>query len=284
MTESESNYLDPELLARLPQLPAVASVPRPHRIWIVEWLSETDKRTGFQLYEWLEEQFPDWSSYYRCTNKQEVLDSIECATQYANNSLGLPLLHLEAHGNGLGLAAAREFSDDQFLSWDELVDPFQALNLGTRCNLIIFVASCIGFAGIQAFARGPRAPAVAMVGPDSVLGENVLFRGTKELYRRLCDKGASLTEAAESASRETSPAGFEVEPLACMAFESLVMALTKYTPDELPPADIIQAAWDELFMIDIYPANTERFGMDMSRVLDVVSEWLRTTENNRIKH
>lgn len=134
----------------------------------------------------------------------------------------VPILHLEAHGSNLGLEGPNGSGDKELLSWGELTKPFQGLNLATRCNLIVVVAACTGFAGIQALVKGPRAPAVALVGPDTTVMPKELLEGTKEFYRRWMDENPKLLEIAASASQQAGPVIFEVEPFAMLAYEAMV--------------------------------------------------------------
>ncbi|MGD9576771.1 MAG: hypothetical protein AB7Y74_00815 [Syntrophorhabdus sp.] len=191
------------------------------------------------------------------------------------------MLHLEAHGSEAGLTGPNGTGDKEFLSWDELTDPLQRLNLATQCNLLVFVAACNGFAGIKAFYRGPRAPAVALVGPDSIVAEANLLWGTKEFYRRYMDESPRLTEIVGSASREAGTVEFEKEPFALLAFESMIKAFIHGVPPrqwmqrlERIRARIpeLQLRWNELFMIDLWPANQERFGLDITAVVESLSK------------
>lgn len=273
-------------------------------VWIVEWLHPPDKKTGHLLHEWMEQKRLGWSVFNCCDSKDDVLNAIERATICAAQSGMLPVLHLEAHGDHVGLEGPDGRGGVEVLTWDELSEPLQRLNRATRCNLVVLVAACVGFAAIGAFRRGPRAPAVALVGPDDDLNEGDLLRGTKEFYRRWCDSDARLSEAAESASREAGAVQFEIEPFAVLAFEALTRALIISSRSAardarservaermrtlgtlsnaeidaqlsklpaLPTPSDLQLMWDELFMIDLWPANGDRFGVNMSSVIDTLS-------------
>jgi hypothetical protein len=108
---------------------------------------------------------------------------------------------------------------------------------------------------------------------------------------------------AESASREVEPAAFGLEPFATLAFDAMAESLIRsIRPCEqhrrmekvqqrmralngaseteierklslLPPilpAPLLQRTWDELFMIDLYPANRVRFGVDMAAIVEML--------------
>lgn len=105
-----------------------------------------------------------------------------------------------------------------------------------------------------------------------------LLLGAKEFYRRWQDKNASLAEIAESASREAGTVAFEWEPFALIAYDALVERLVMCCRraegrlNALPPASALQQVWDEMFMIDLYPNNRERFGLDMRAITEFITE------------
>lgn len=173
----------------------------------------------------------------------------------------------------------------------------------TRCNLTVVIAACIGFAGINALVRGPRAPAIALVGPGASIMDSSLLNGTKEIYRRWMDNNPKLDEITISASREAGTVSFEWEPFAVLAYDALAERLiflmrhaqqrmqvnrfrkrmleeTKWSAAEIErqlsllspsvQATLIQQLWDEMFMIDLYPENRERFGVKWTEIADLV--------------
>lgn len=293
LTESEC-----ALIEILPSPPALVAV-RLTNIWIIEWLSPGERQTGNELHQWMEQQRHGWSIYNPCTSKNEVIRSIARAADFASQSGMLPVLHIEAHGGPAGLTPSRD-TGGELLPWAELIFPLQKLNVATNCNLILVVAACLGFAAIQALTEGPRAPAVALVGPDATVNESDLLLGVKEFYRRFRDENPQLTYMAESASREMRTADFLIESFAILAYETFVEQLvrgsrpaehkaflerlrqrmhqqTSYSAKEIEqrlaglpellPSHQLQQIWDYMFMIDLEPRNQERFGVNWSEIM-----------------
>jgi len=283
--------------------PPVSAVIRSTNIWIIEWLPSDEQRTGRLLHEWMQEHRRGWSVYSTCACKKEVLSSIDRATNLAKKSGMIPVLHLEAHGNEMCLGLLDGNGGVEVLTWDELTEPLQRLNLATRCNLVLVVAACIGFAGIKALVRGPRAPAIALVGPNAPIMSGSLLSGTKEFYKRWMDGNPNFAEIAASASRESGTVSFAWEPFAVLAYDALakqvVISMRKdqqrmqvrrihqrmveqnrwsaaeieHRLSLLTPslqANLTQRLWDEMFMIDLYPENRERFGVNWAREIEMV--------------
>lgn len=292
LTASERSLID-----SLPKPPAFAEVQTTN-VWIIEWLSTGERRTGKELYEWMEQQRPGWSIYDRCATKGEVICSIKQAAHTTQQNGMVPVLHIEAHSGPNGIEPSRD-TKEELLTWGELTIPLQHLNVATKCNLIVVVAACLGFAAIQALTKGPRAPAVALVGPDATVCESDLLLGAKEFYRRFKDKKPRLIDMAESASREMSGTDFEIEPFATLAYESFIEQLirkkrplecqarldrlrhrmhqeTSFPEEEIKrrlaelpeilPSDHLQQIWDYMFMIDLDQKNKERFGLNWDEI------------------
>jgi hypothetical protein len=284
--------------------PPKQAVIKSTNIWIIEWLPKDDSHTGRLLHEWMERQRPRWSYYCECSHKLEVLSAINRATDLATKHNMIPVLHFESHGNKTGLVGPADKGDMELLTWDELNKPLQMLNLATHCNLVVFVAACIGFAGIKAFTRGPLAPAVALVGPNAQIQTRSLLYGTKEFYRRMMDENPRLEEMAVNASRESGNAFFDWEPFAVLAYDAFAEQIifsrresqksvrierirkwmyeeNKWSSEEIEhrlsfispslEATSTQKIWDTMFMIDKYPENRERFGVNWFEVLEMVS-------------
>ena len=221
-----------ELFESLPGPPAMAEI-QVTNIWIVEWLLPDDQPTGRLLYDWMNDRRPGWSAYFSCKNKTEVIQAIQRAVIQTQNSDIIPVLHLESHGCSTGLEGPDSNGGKELLTWEELTEPLQQLNLATRCNLVVFVAACIGYAGILALCQGPRVPAVALIGPDDSLMPKNLLEGTKEFYRGWMDRNPTLDGIAEDASREAGTVGFEYEPSVILVYESWMTSLIKsIRPDE----------------------------------------------------
>lgn len=185
MNDTELTDAERALIETLPRPSAIAKVHTTN-VWIVEWLWPDERRTGRELHEWMQHRRQGWSVYCACETKAEVIESIERAQLCAQHSEMVPVLHLEAHGGNAGLTPSSDMHAE-WLSWEELTVPLQRLNLAARCNLVVVVAACVGFAAVQALCQGPRAPAIALVGPDADVAPSNLLLGAKEFYRRWGD-------------------------------------------------------------------------------------------------
>lgn len=283
--------------------PPIKAVVRSTNIWIIEWLPQNEQRTGRLLHEWMQEHRPGWSLYSACEHKKEVLSSIEHATKKAEKYGMIPVLHLETHGNEMCLGLPDDNGNVEELTWDELIEPLQRLNLATRCSIVVVVAACIGFAGIKALVRGPRAPAVALIGPSAPIMSNDLFSWTKEFYKLWMAGNPNFSAIAAAATRKAGEVAFAWEPFAVLAYDALAKQViismrqeekrkqlnrlrqrmaeeNRYSVGEIEKrlsritpslqVNVIQRLWDEMFMIDLYPENREKFGVNWSREYEMV--------------
>jgi hypothetical protein len=306
MNGSVLTAAEQHVVKRLPKPPTTVSI-RTSNVWIVEWLPLGDRRTGQELHEWMKSCRTGWSRLVTCRSSADVLRALDELAQYADQNAISPVLHIDAHGGDEGLLGPSDSGGMAPLTWIELTPALQRLNTITRCNLVLVVAACTGFAAIQALTSGPRAPVMALVGPDSeVTGKNLL-EASKELYRRWQDDNPSLEEIVASANQQSPTVTFEIEPFTALAYEATVENLVlsmrpegrllrterirdwmrsegKWPESEIearlaslpqmPPSDELQQIWDQLFMIDLYPENRERFGLDMTEVAKVIAREL----------
>ena len=149
------------------------------------------------------------------------------------------------------------------------------MNLVTRCNLIVVLASCVGYAGIKLFDKGPRAPAITLIGPNAPIISSRLLSATKEIYRRLMDdENPNIDEILISASREAGGVSFEPEPFTVFAYETLaellINLMRKDYKHKQVKQNLIQEMWDKMFMIDLYPENREKFGVNWAEIVDII--------------
>lgn len=296
LTDAERRFFE-----GLPAPPATAEITATN-LWIVEWLPPNELKTGHLLHQRMNSWRAGWSVYHWCENKTQVIQAIERATARAQRSPMAPVLHLEAHGGNAGIGLP---DGSELLTWDELTGPLQQLNLATCCNLVVVVAACTGFAGVQALRRGPRAPAIALVGPDAPVMPRDLLSAATAFYSRWASANPSLQAIAAGASQAARAVTFEVEPFALLFYEAFVeWLIVSLRPSErsrraqevrerllaeasLSASEIdqrvasiaparssakLQQVWDEMFMLDLYPKNRERFGLDMKAIVEMIIE------------
>lgn len=294
------------LFLNLPKPPADGYARKPQVVWIVEWLGGDEQPTGRELHEWIFRHSNLESKYFSCKAKKEVIATIQRLTLFASekSSFQIPILHIEAHGNEDFLEGPNRTGGREKFYWSELNGPLQELNRITRCNLIIFIAACNRFAGIKIFFHGPLAPAVALVGPVVKISPGDLLNATKEFYRRFKDDQPNLDAMVESATRQTGNVLIEWEPFVLLAYEAFVESLivskrldnkrcqnerlrqlmqtkTPFSQNEIERRLDIdlpleeqnlhsQSIWNTMFMIDVFPENMERFGVNWSKLHDIV--------------
>ncbi len=268
-----------DLIQRMPDLPDQAWIA-PSNVWIIQWLREADpnsgeagdRQTGVELHQWLETRRPRWAHIVISNSKNETLAAIERATFVANKRKLRPILHIEAHGCAAGIEGPDGRGGTEQIEWAELRARFARLNAATQFNLLIFMAACTGFAGIDALIEFNRAPALALVGSGGLISDQKLLEGAKEFYRRIIAGDSTLHETAAEASREAGEdVWFEPEIFPVLARESLIdMIMGRTSNGRLTPSDsaVIQAIWNRLMMIDLYPMNEERFRLDVRGIME----------------
>lgn len=132
-----------------------------NRIAVIQSLAEDELHTGKMLYE-------DINSHnfahdigldirlYNVETKKELFDLLSRLTDEARTSDLFPILHVEIHGSSdkTGLV----LSSGDFVSWQELKNPFIKLNIETKNNLFIVLAACYGAYLIEIILPTDRTP------------------------------------------------------------------------------------------------------------------------------
>ena len=91
----------------------------------------------------------------------------------------IPLLQIETHGDldGIGL------TQDNGLTWPELMQALTPLNMATRVRLPVILSACHGIWGIKMAQPAERAPFVALLGPNRKVYPGEVVRGMTAFYR-----------------------------------------------------------------------------------------------------
>lgn len=287
-----SDELSPEerdLFDDLPKLRPIAQINTTN-VWIVEWLQDTERRTGTELHAWLEAKRRGWAHLVVCKQRADVFSAIQEATAFARRHNARPILHIEAHGNEDGLEGPTIDGGPNFITWDEITPHLRELNFATSCNLILVCAACKGIASMLSASSGDRIPCVAVIGPDSNVNPTPLLNAMKELYRNWMNGLLDL----DAPSREIEPASLEIESMALLSYESFMEYVIRATrpgpragtarklarilermgkPYDQSLSQVndqisllprrMQRAWQRLFMMDLDSKNGERFGFDV---------------------
>lgn len=195
-----------DILTGLPKPPEKQTL-RYNCVYIVEWLHDSDRKTGKELQEYLHTRNPELSAQlYAAKSKSDVMTSLREIAENVEKNNEFPMLQIEAHGGrtGLGYYGPDGFSGQELLRWEEIRDLLALINKASQANLIVFSAACWGHAALLAAAGGPL-PFMAIAGPTDSVDESALLKATKEFYR-----GALTTDSntptfqfvVESSARE----------------------------------------------------------------------------------
>ncbi|WP_459873937.1 hypothetical protein [Endothiovibrio diazotrophicus] len=117
-----------------------------------------------------------------------------------------PIPHIECHGsdNKTGLI----LGDDQYLSWSELKPFLTAINVATRCNLLIVMASCYGGYLGNIVLPTDRSPCWGFIGPTDSVYPDELLSTFNAFYGKLLDTLNGDESLTALTSRKLSFGGY----------------------------------------------------------------------------
>ena len=219
------------------------------KIFVIEWLRPHDRKTGFELVEWMRARGFDAKrriEHRSVASGKELLEVLRGVTAATDAGEPWPLVHIETHGERgnleIGELPRGYFGPDgnggeEHLSWATLTPYFVELNRATRCNLQLVSASCWGQAAVFAATDTSRVPFVACVGFSTKVSEKSVLESAKEFYRHLFDgmtteMSAAVATAASGLGDENE--GIEWESIPLLTYEAIEQGMReRCAPDEV---------------------------------------------------
>lgn len=165
-------------------------------IIVIQSLPDDEKQTGKLLYDDIIARRCDLTGHGRYFyNPSSKNDLIEVLNIICNNVLHddlLPILHFEMHGSehGLGL------KNGDHVFWKELQKYCRVINIKTKNQLIITLATCWGSSIWEMIDIGVPAPYWGYIGPREKIGVGDLMLDFGEFYDCLLTE-QSLDKALE---------------------------------------------------------------------------------------
>lgn len=276
-----------------------------NKIYILESLESHERHTGAALFEdlkvWKDAYLPQLSISFLTFNDKRDLDnilaSIEQATKTKNE---LPFIHIEAHANEDFLGTA----SGEGISWTDLFNSLQNINIATKNNLVVVVAACFGFHLFKITDVLERAPFYAVLGPNQAVSISEVEAGYQVFYQELFQtKEASSAIAKMNETLKCTGKRYVLvncEDLFIMAsknylevhcsakarlqrVEDIVSQYQALGTKTLTIQEVRKIAKEALktdnlkyikehhrffVMVDLYPQNAERFEFDFSTLIE----------------
>ncbi len=154
-------------------------------VHVVEWLRPGDVRTGWDLFGELEPlgiaSKPEVQTrFWRAVTREGFTKLLQTFENEFRATGRIPLLHVETHGNSDGIGV----SADEGIRWPDFMEALISFNRLTRLNLVVVLAACEGFWGVQMLQPDRRAAAFrGLIGPNRRVDYDELSRGCMAFYR-----------------------------------------------------------------------------------------------------
>ena len=272
-------------------------------IVVVESLPSEDKPTGRELYSKviapLARRSGLGAKFISAATHHELLDVLHGVASTCESERHSPIVHLEMHGTRDGLRTA----DGGLVTWSDLKVPLTRINVASKLNLGVSVAACSGEYLLKCVVPTDRAPVCWLLGCGVPVWDSVLERGFQHFYEVFLTDGdliaawRGLNEIGKPEQqvfglwpakyffRRTFAAYCEQmlsPPVLTLRVNELHAALVARgavllrdgpaVRERLRSALLNRGYWLEkykslFFMLDLYPANAERFDMTLEDVL-----------------
>ncbi|MDF7815313.1 hypothetical protein [Hymenobacter sp. YC55] len=162
---------------------------RYNKIWVVESLPKDEPQTGSTLYRDLLRrrtgQMPAVScELVQVPTKRNLCRFLKRVVDYVQKKTQLPFLHFEMHGNPKGL----ELASGEVMPWSELANYFRNINIATRNNLMVSLATCYGGFMFGEISPVIEAPFCGVIGTFSRVPQREVEEGFYEFFESLLSR------------------------------------------------------------------------------------------------
>jgi len=181
-------------------------------IYIIESLAFHDRKTGQELYEDILRYMPYKIPYlkaefFRVNNRSEFLKLFE--DLYGHVKLGQhPFLHFEIHGSTSGLV----LNSGELFSWSEVACKLRELNIVTKNNILVSLATCYGAYIYGSILPSKPSPFYGFIGPWEKVTENDILNSFTKFFEFIKEtddfEQIDLDAAVEKLNEENMSAKF----------------------------------------------------------------------------
>lgn len=179
-------------------------------LMVVEWLGEGDQKTGKELVRHLKAKHSGVAvELVVCHSQAEFLAAI-AAVEARVPELGIPILHIEAHGyslfgEGMGFRGPDPNGGQAVVPWKDLETPLSALNVASGFGLIVVTAACLSDTALLTISHNRPAPFLLLVAFSTEVSWSTLETAMKTLYTRWWIEGTSFEVAFNEAKAALNP-------------------------------------------------------------------------------
>lgn len=165
-------------------------------IVVIQSLQDNEKQTGTILYNDIIARRCDKNGhgkyFYNPSSKNELIEVLKDICHNVIHDDLFPILHFEIHGSEQGV----ELKNGDRVLWKELQDYCRLINVKTKNQLIITLATCWGSGICQMIDITKPAPYWGYIGPREEIGEGDLLEDFTDFYDSLLTE-QSWDEAIE---------------------------------------------------------------------------------------
>lgn len=275
-----------------------------NEVVIIESLRATDFKTGTELQDYITKSalLAVPVTLYRPATRYELAVLLRSVAERAEQTGWRPLLHFEVHGAPSGIMV----SSGELVRWAELGPALRRINIATRNQLVIVLATCDGSWASVEIALHPFVPApfFGIIAPDDVVNSGLLRFGFQAFYRAL-GRTNDFVVAFEALKQRSLPeyrirdapqlfrlgwARYKKMHLYFPGFRRRVRKImTRISRSEVQirggwrparravvatlrnPDEHIRLHWDRFVMADRFPENGIRFPFALSSAPDKLS-------------
>jgi len=192
-------------------------------IVVLQSLREEDRQTGREMQSvintaLLSKGQDGFAQLYNLTSKNELVFMLLSMKQQAIDDGLKPLIHFEIHGDENGF----EMSNRDLVSWFDIKEIIRDINIATRNNLFISLATCYGGYFLQIFDINKPCPFFGYIGMKEIAYELDLEFSFTAFFQTLLTGGTFL-EAIAAMKREVPSNAHNLSYINCNQFYNWII-------------------------------------------------------------
>lgn len=155
------------------------------KVYIIESLSEDDKKTGEELKDYLRQIWYDQNltkdfacQYNFIHNQEEMLVVFSDIERQVTENNKIPIVQIECHGSVEGIL----LKSNELVTWKELFCHIRPINIASLDTLFLNLSMCNGETVFRYIDPTKRSPFRAVIGPEGEVFPDELMKSWLNFY------------------------------------------------------------------------------------------------------
>lgn len=160
-----------------------------NKVYVIESTPNTERLTGKELFNDLFKRVTYQNHWFMCAyqyveTRKQFFRCLSAIRRHVLAGDVYPMVHFEGHGNRTGLEVGKG-GNQIIIKWQDIAAELRKINVLTRNNLMVTIASCHGSSIYKGVDPGDRSPFFGFIAPLAEISPSEIAEGFNEFYERI---------------------------------------------------------------------------------------------------